>query len=108
MNETRVRLLKEYIKEEPDNPFNKYALAMEYYNANPDESLVLLRKLLSDHPTYLATYFKAAHLLWEAEVWDESDKVFQKGIALAKEQNDTKALLELESAYLNFEFDKED
>ena len=107
MNENRIELLKKYIEDEPGNPFNKYALAMEYYEAEPDDSIPILRSLLNEHPDYLPTYFKAAHLLWDMEQWDEADKVFQAGIALAQTQDDQKALLELKSAYQNFEFDRD-
>ncbi|MEQ8627010.1 tetratricopeptide repeat protein [Ekhidna sp.] len=107
MNSDRISLFKQFIKEEPANPFNKYALAMEYYETQPEESLSLLRSLLADHPDYLPTYFKAAHLLWESESWDDADEVFQKGIKLAEEQKDQKALQELKAAYLNFEFDRD-
>ncbi|WP_425391290.1 tetratricopeptide repeat protein [Ekhidna sp.] len=107
MNSDRISLLKKFISEEPTNPFNKYALAMEYYETQLEESLSLLRSLLADHPDYLPTYFKAAHLLWENENWDEADEVFQTGIKLAEQQEDQKALQELKAAYLNFEFDRD-
>lgn len=107
MNAKRIDLLKQYIEEEPLNPFNKFALAMEYYEREPEKSMELLLPLLADHPQYLPTYFKAAHLLWDAEKWVEADAVFKKGIALAKEQSDEKALSELQSAYQNFQIDWE-
>ncbi len=107
MNANRVTLLNEYIQKDPSDPFNYYALAMEYYEANPTQSIKLLKNLLIDHPAYLPTYFKAAHLLWEAEKWEEADQVFQKGIALATKQNDQKAEKELKSAYLNFQFEQD-
>ncbi|WP_421765256.1 tetratricopeptide repeat protein [Ekhidna sp.] len=107
MNSDRITLLKKYISEEPDNPFNKYALAMEYYEVQPIKSLGLLRALIADHPDYLPTYFKAAHLLWEEELWDEANEVFTIGIELAEKQNDQKAIFELKSAYQNFQFDRD-
>ena len=107
MYSDRIIMLKKYIKEEPKNPFNKYALAMEYYETSPSESLTLLKSLLSDHPDYLPTYFKAAHLLWDEELWDEAETTFRKGARLAAEQDDQKALLELRSAYQNFQFDRD-
>ena len=107
MNSDRISLLKQFIKEEPANPFNKYALAMEYYDSEPKDSLEILLSLLKDHPDYLPTYFKTAHLLWEEERWDEADNVFQKGIQIAEEQQDQKALQELKAAYLNFQFDRD-
>ncbi len=80
---------------------------MEYYDSEPNESLLLLRALLLDHPDYLPTYFKAAHLLWDKELWDESEDVFKAGIELAEKQNDQKAVSELKSAYQNFQFDRD-
>lgn len=105
MNAARIELLKKYIEEEPSNPFNKHALAMEYYEQAPDQALVLLRIILQEHANYLPSYFKAAHLLWEEELWEEADAIFKKGIIIAKEQDDQKALSELQSAYQNFQID---
>lgn len=107
MNRERIELLKQYIEEEPTNPFNTYALAMEYYEDAPDDARSLLNDLLHHHPDYLPTYFKAAHLLWENEELGTAETVFQKGIALAKKQNDTKALQELNAAYQNFQFERD-
>ncbi len=105
MNPERIALLEQFIKEEPENPFNMYALAMEYYEVNPIESLKLLRTLLEKHPEYLPSYFKAAHLMWEEELWEEANTTFTKGIQLAETQGNQKALLELKSTYQNFQFD---
>ena len=107
MNDGRIALLKKYIEEEPENPFNAYALAMEYYDTEPASALRLLQDLLSTHPGYLPSYYKVAHLLWEEEKWDQAEGAFIKGIQLAKEYSDSKALSELESAYQNFQFDKD-
>lgn len=78
---------------------------MEYYEADSIKSLELLQSILREHPAYLPSYFKAAHLLWEEERWEEADNVFQKGIQLATDEGDEKALKELKSAYQNFQID---
>jgi len=106
MNSDRITLLKQFIEDEPSNPFNKYALAMEYFESAPTDSLDLLHSLLDEHPNYLPSYYKAAHLLWETEDWNKAEEIFKKGILLAKKQNDQKALRELMSAYQNFQFDR--
>ena len=105
MNPERIALLEQFIQEEPENPFNTYALAMEYYEGDPNESLKLLRALLKRNPDYLPSYFKAAHLMWEEELWEEANETFERGIQLAENQNNQKAVLELKSAYQNFQFD---
>lgn len=107
MNAERIKLLEKYIQEEPNNPFNGYALAMEYYESHPEKSLELLLEIINNHPDYLPSYFKTAHLLWEMDETTRTDKVFRKGIQLAKKLNDTKALQELTSAYQNFQFETE-
>ena len=107
MNTDRIKRLEKYIQEDPLDPFNRYALAMEYYDDVPDQALELLKRLIEHHPDYLPTYFKAAHLLWEFEEWDLADGIFQKGIQLAKDQNDQKALGELSSSYQNFLFERD-
>lgn len=107
MNRDRIKLLEKYIQEEPNNPFNSYALAMEYYESDPEKSAELLLELTMIHPEYLPTYFKAAHLLWEMENQQKTEELFKQGIQLAKQQNDSKALHELSSAYQNFQFEIE-
>ena len=107
MNAERIGILQKFITEESDNPFNIYALAMEYYEEQPDKSQELLIQLTLKHPDYLPTYFKLAHLYWNLEEWDFTDSVFQTGIDLAKKQNDLKAHKELESAWQNFQFEKD-
>ena len=107
MNQERIKLLEAYIQDEPANPFNKYALAMEYYEADPAKSLELLQSILTEHAGYLPSYFKTAHLLWEEERWEEADQIFQKGIQLATDEGDEKALHELKAAYQNFQIDWE-
>ena len=107
MNPDRITLLEKYIQEDPDDPFNTYALAMEYYESDPEKSAELLLELTMNHPDYLPTYFKAAHLLWEMENEEKTAELFKKGIELAKQQGDSKALQELSSAYHNFQFEIE-
>ncbi len=107
MNSERIRLLTKYIEEEPKDPFNIYALAMEYYEENSDEALKLLRNLATNHSNYLPTYFKLAHLYWELEKWEDAETIFKSGISLADQQNDQKALSELKSAYQNFQFERD-
>ena len=49
----RTELLKNYIKEEPENPFNYYALALEYLTSNKTEAVTLMKLLLTDFPQYV-------------------------------------------------------
>ncbi len=106
-NLDRIQLLRQFTEEEPENPFNWYALAIEYRESDPEEAYTLFAKLLTDHPTYLATYFPAAHLYAEMGEIDKSKVIFEDGIALAREQKNLKALQELQNAYQNFLFEND-
>jgi len=107
VNVERIKLLEKYIEEEPSNPFNRYALAMEYYDVDQGKALKLLQELRTAHSEYLPTYFKLANLCWDFEKWNEAESVFESGIKLAEKQGDQKALSELKSAHQNFQFEKD-
>jgi Tfp pilus assembly protein PilF len=106
-NLDRIQLLRQFTQEEPDNPFNWYALALEFRESDPEQAQSLFSKLLTKHPTYLATYFPAAHLYAEIGELKQSRMVFESGIELAREQKNTKALQELQNAYQNFLFEND-
>ena len=75
MNHNRIQLLRQYIEEEPGDPFNVYALAMEFLEEEPEQARVLFDQLLAKHPDYLATYYHAASLYAEA---GDRDKAAQR------------------------------
>lgn len=102
MNPARIALLEKYVSEEPDNPFNGYALAMEYYEEQPAKALSLLSSHITRFPSYLPSYFKLAHLYWEDDAWSLAEKTFLEGMALAQSTKETKAFNELSAAYQNF------
>lgn len=106
-NLDRIHLLRQFTEEEPENPFNWYALAIEFRETNQDEAYALFAKLLVNHPSYLATYFPAAHLYAEMGEIEQSKVIFENGIALARQQKNTKALQELQNAYQNFLFEND-
>ena len=37
-NFERIQVLLDFLEEEPDNPFNLYALALEYQNIEPEKA----------------------------------------------------------------------
>lgn len=106
-NLDRVQLLREFAEEEPNNPFNWYALAIEFRESDQEKAHSLFAKLLENHPSYLATYFPAAHLYAEMGEIEQSKLIFENGIELAREQKNMKTLQELQNAYQNFLFEND-
>jgi len=105
LNEARIVLLKKYIEEEPDDPFNYYALANELIGQYPVKAKEYFDLLLSKHPDYLATYYHAALLYVEEEDYETAEPIYKKGIALATKHGNHKALRELNTAYQNMLFE---
>lgn len=95
MQEERLKILSELIKNEPNEPFNRYALAMEYAGRNTTECLKHLEVLLESFPEYLPTYYQAATIYAEQEKEEKAKSTFEKGILLASKQNNEKILKEL-------------
>lgn len=104
-NSERVSLLREFILEEPENPFNRYALALEIKEIDPDQAAELFDFLLLNHTGYLPVYFPSAHFFFELGQIEKARKIFEQGIALAREKKEQKTLNELQNAYQNFLFD---
>jgi len=99
MTSDRLKQLQEFYDEDPVDPFNLYALALEYLKHEPRMSGKLFQDLLDLHPEYLPTYYQAAKLYAELGENEKAISVFESGIALATKLDDTKARRELKSAY---------
>ena len=69
------------------------------------ESGKYFTELLENHPEYLPTYYHAAYFMIDQGDLNSAKNTFQKGIELAKEQNDQKAVQELQNALQNLLFE---
>lgn len=99
MNSERLTKLFEYLKEEPDQPFHLYAIAMEYMKEDRIKAKEHLVTLLESHPNYLPTYYQLGFLYSELGEDSLATKVLEKGIALAEKQRNVNTLRELRSLY---------
>ncbi len=106
MNSERLRQLLDFLKEEPNDPFNLYAIATEYNATDPKKALEYYEVLLDKHADYLATYYHVAKLYADLEESEKAEATFKKGIALAQSQNESLALRELQNAYNEFLFEE--
>ena len=95
----RITKLEKFYEEDPGDPFNAYALALEYLKNYPEKSRTMFHQLLDQHPAYLPTYYHAAKFFQERGDREKATEIFEKGISLAKKLNDRKTQRELQSAY---------
>ena len=97
MNSERIKMLEQFIADDPSDPFNHYALALELMKSDKDQAKKIFDQLISTHPEYVASYYQAALLHIELSLNDEATKIIEQGIVEAKKQNNLKTKNELKS-----------
>jgi tetratricopeptide (TPR) repeat protein len=100
VNSDRIKALTRYYEEDPSDPFNIYALAMEYVSINLDTAQQYFDQLLEDHPKYLPAYYQAARCFDLRHQKEMAINVLEKGILLAQKLKEQKTQNELTN-YLN-------
>lgn len=108
MQELRIKYLQEEIENFPDEPFNYYALALEYAKKKPEQASLLFETLVEKFPEYLPTYYQAANFFFELKDLKKAEVLFQKGIELAQKQDNAKTLKELQGSYSIFKMETDD
>jgi len=103
---TRIDQLEKFLTEDPHDPFNLYALALEYQKSDAEKALTLFHRLTNEHPQYVPTYYHFGKLLLEVGERSGALKTFEAGMHQARSQHDSKALHELQAAYQEAEYDE--
>jgi tetratricopeptide (TPR) repeat protein len=104
MANERIKTLEQWIQEDPNDPFNKYGLAMELSQSQPERAAALFSELLTNHADYLPTYYIAASFFSYQGDQNQAIKILENGIDLARKQNNEKTLRELKSALEELRF----
>jgi len=102
----RIEQLKQFIAEDPNDPFPRYALALEYLHHQPELARKCFQELLEQFPHYLPGYYPAAHLFIDLGEAEEAERTFQSGLDLARKQGDRKTEGELRQAHEQWLFDR--
>lgn len=97
MNKNRIELLKKFITDDPADPFNHYALALELVSDEPRKAIELFDLLITRFPDYLPTYYHAAKQHQSLGDDQRAVLILTRGIDLAKAQGNPKAKAELQS-----------
>lgn len=105
MSIERIRMLEEFIRDDPSDSFSRYALALEYVSAKDlPKALLLLENLKADDPAYLPLYYQSGMLNLQLGRNEEAVKIFREGIKLANEQGNRHTLSELQMALDDLEY----
>lgn len=99
VSQKRIELLKQYISEDSEDIFSKYALALEFVKQKKSTDAVsLLLDIIKNHPDYLAAYYQLGKLYEHEGSAIEARKMYELGKAIAQQQKDFKTLNELNAA----------
>lgn len=97
MNSERIKMLEQFVADDPKDPFNHYALALELMKFDKEKARKIFDSLIIEHPTYVATYYQAAMFYLALSMNDKATRIIEQGIVEAKKQNNMKAASELRS-----------
>lgn len=111
MSSNRLEKLLDFFKNEPQDPFLKYALATEYLVMDEQyKALAFFEDLIQNHADYVGTYYHLGKLYEKLGRNADAEKIYEKGMQVARQVKDSHALAELQSVYnslmgLNYEDD---
>ena len=100
MEMNRLAKLLEFIQNEPNDEFLKYALATEYLRLNEtDKALSYYEDLINNHPNYTGTYYHLGKLYEALNRKEDAINIYEKGMQITKEKRDNHAFSELQAVY---------
>ncbi|HEV2482020.1 MAG TPA: hypothetical protein VGS79_20285 [Puia sp.] len=96
----RIEKLKEFLVAEPDDPFVKHALALEYIKIGEvPTARQLLEEVLVKDPGAVGSYYTLGKLLEGMGEVELAMAWYAKGMAAAKAAGERRAYNELQTAY---------
>ena len=107
MPESRLEKLLEFLKNEPNDEFLKYALATEYLRLNDTgNALLYYEDLVTNHADYVGTYYHLGKLLERKKEKKEAEETYREGLrrTFGKEQH---TYAELQQALNDLLYDDE-
>src|SRR5690348_5690378 len=95
----RIEILQGFLKENPNDSFSRYALALEYVKLGQHETAVQeFETVKKSDPDYVATYFQLGQLYQKMGQTHEAEKTFRTGITVATKLCEDHTRSELEGA----------
>jgi tetratricopeptide (TPR) repeat protein len=104
----RIDQLLTFVQEDPSDPFNVYAVAIEYLKLDTAKAIEFFEVLISEHGDYVPTYYTYGKLLQERKDFSKAKTIFQTGIEKASKKNDHKTVSELRNALSMLEFETDE
>lgn len=99
MSQERITKLKEFLEQDPDDSFSRYALALEYASRGETQIAVsFLQEVIKRDPHYLPAYQQLGYNHAKLGRSDEAAAILRQGVARAIEAGDHHARSEMQEA----------
>ena len=96
---SRIEQLQEFLEEDGNDSFLKYALALEYVRIDEkDAAKDCFLQLVAEDENYLASYYQLGKLYESLDALEKAVDIYKKGIKIAQKSANKKTLLELQEA----------
>lgn len=106
---SKIPTLAARIKENPNDSFSKFALALELINIDQiTKATLLFESIVKTDPNYVGVYYHLAKIYIETDENKKAVRTYKEGIAIAEIENNQHAKSELQGALLALELDLED
>ena len=98
-SDKKVKQLASYIKENPNDSFSKFALALEFLkNDEVNKARILFEDIRNNDPGYDGVYYHLGRLYELTDQQGKALKTYKEGIAIASENEHKRNTSELKEA----------
>ena len=95
----RVEILKQMVKQDPNNAFARYGLAMEFANNGQlEEAVAEFRTVLKSDESYAAAYYHGGQALEKLGQVEEARALYERGVEATTRKGDLHTRAEIEAA----------
>lgn len=96
---TRREMLEEFVDQDPNDSFSRYALALELEKESRAEDAVpQLREVIARDSSYVAAYYHLGRLLAKTGRVDDAREAYCRGLDAAVAAGDQRARSEMQEA----------
>lgn len=96
---TRREMLEEFVEQDPDDSFSRYALALELEKEGREmEAIPQLQEVIARDANYVAAYYHLGRVLARMGQVEEARAVYRRGLDAAAASNDQRTRGEIQEA----------
>lgn len=96
---TRREILEEFVAQDPNDSFSRYALALELEKeSRAQDAVPQLREVIARDSSYVAAYYHLGRLLAQTGLVEEARDAYRRGLDAAIASGDQRARSEMQEA----------